>query len=144
MPGSAVNPTLDIIDTILSDPSFKMLLSALQSADMIDRLKSPGPFTLFAPTDEAFARLEPGEARQLQKPENSAKLMRLLEGLLVEGRHDLTDLTQRGSIETVGGKRYAVVSNAAGVTVASVHLAGHEIRCTNGMIHAIDTVFQQV
>jgi transforming growth factor-beta-induced protein len=142
MLGSAINPVLDIIDTILAEAAFKALLCALQTARMVDQLKGSGPFTLFAPTDEAFAKLPAGGIQQLEKPENAAKLMRLLEGHLVKGEHNVPDLRQRQGIEAVSGAQYSIVTSGASITLGGAHILGHGIACTNGVIHVLDTVLQ--
>jgi uncharacterized surface protein with fasciclin (FAS1) repeats len=140
MPGSAVNPTLDIIDTILAEAAFHSLLGALQAGGMVDELKGSGPFTLFAPTDEAFGKLAAGSVQQLEKPENAAALKRLLHGHIVKGLYSAGDLRQRQSIEALSGARYDIESSGAGVVLGGAELPGHSIACTNGVIHVLDSV----
>lgn len=140
MPGSAVNPTLDIIDTILAEASFKTFLGALQTAGMVDALKSSGPFTIFAPTDQAFDALPPGCVQGLEKPEHLAMLIALLEGHIVKGKHGSSDLRQRMTITAANGKVYNLVASGEHITVGNAHVLGHPIPCTNGVIHVIDSV----
>lgn len=127
---------------MMAETSFRTLLGAIQTVRMVDRLQGSGPFTLFAPTDEAFAKLPAGTMENLEKPVNAAKLERFLNAHLVKGRYGSNDLSQRLSIETVGGAVYDVLTNAAGIRVGGAHLLGREIACTNGVIHALDTVLQ--
>ncbi len=142
MLGSAVNPSLDIIDTILAETSFRSLLSALQAVQMIDQLKGPGPFTVFAPTDQAFQKLPEGSLREWEKPENTEKLRRLLEGHIVSGVHSAPDLRQRLNIESLTGAKYGIVSSGQDLSLGGAHVLGHPIACTNGVIHVVDAVLQ--
>ncbi|MCU1260445.1 MAG: putative Sensory subunit of low CO2-induced protein complex [Bryobacterales bacterium] len=127
---------------MMAETSFRTLLGAMQTVGMIDRLQGSGPFTLFAPTDQAFAKMPAGTVENLEKPANAAKLDRFLNAHLAKGRYGSNDLSQRLTVETVSGAVYPVLTNAAGIQVGGAHLLGREIACTNGVIHALDTVLQ--
>ncbi len=140
MPASAINPSKDIIDTILREGVFRKLLGAFQSLNMVDVLKGAGPFTLLAPTDEAFAKLPESMLQDLEKPINRERLKSIIEGHIIKGRHDARDLESRGSLTALNGANYPAITDAHGTHVGGTGLIGHDMLCTNGVIHAIDTV----
>ncbi len=130
----------DIVDTLIGESEFRTLIGALQSTTLIDLLKQSGPFTLFAPTDTAFAKLEPGAITNLEKPENQGQLQELLVSHVVKGRHGISDLRQRLSVESWSGATHALFANSAGVRVGDAAILGNAIECTNGVIHVVDSV----
>lgn len=142
MPGSAVNPTSDIIDTILDEASFKTFLSALQTAGLVDILKGSGPFTVFAPTDAAFQTMPAAAIQNHLKPENRTRLTRLLEGHVVKGAYQAHELRQRLNITALTGTVFPVESSGEKISIGNAHVVGNAIACTNGVIHVIDTVLQ--
>src|SRR5215207_6603280 len=97
----------DIVDTAVAAGSFKTLAKALTAAGLVDTLKGAGPFTVFAPTDEAFAKLPAGTVESLLKPENKAKLSAILTGHVVAGKAMSTDLKDGQMVKTVGGNEVA-------------------------------------
>ena len=131
----------DIVDTAIQAGSFETLTKALQAADLVDTLKGEGPYTVFAPTDEAFAKLPPGTLEDLLKPENKEKLAAILTYHVVSGRIVAEDAMKMSSVRTVNGKELALrfengklmINGTATVTQADLH-------CTNGVIHVVDSV----
>ena len=130
----------DIVDTAVAAGSFKTLAAALQAAGLVDTLKGAGPFTVFAPTDAAFAKLPPGTVENLLKPENKAKLIAILTYHVVPGRVLAAQVTKMSSAPTVNGKALAIVSTNGTVTVGGADLVKTDVLCSNGVIHVIDAV----
>ena len=135
----------DIVDTAIAAPGFKTLVAAVKAAGLVDTLKGTGPFTVFAPTDAAFEKLEkskPGTIASLLKPENKAKLVAILTYHVVSGKYlaaDAAKLKDGTSVKTVGGKSI-VVHNKHGIKINSSKVIKADIVCSNGVIHVIDTV----
>ena len=130
----------DIVETAVAAGSFKTLATALQAAGLIDTLKSKGPFTVFAPTDEAFAKLPAGTVEELLKPENKEKLVAILTYHVVPGKVLAAQVTKLDSAKTVNGEVVAIRANGAAVTVDNAKVTKADILCSNGVIHVIDTV----
>lgn len=139
------NAPEDIVDTAVKAGSFKTLVSAVKAAGLVDTLKGHGPFTVFAPTDDAFNKLEkskPGTLAMLLKPENKAKLTAILTYHVVSGKimaADVLKLKSGSLVKTVNGKSL-VVNNKHGVQVGNAKVVKTDIACSNGVIHVIDTV----
>lgn len=129
----------DIVDTAVKAGSFKTLAAALKAAGLIDTLKSDGPFTVFAPTDEAFAKLPAGTVETLLKPENKAKLAGILKYHVVAGNVKSKDVVKLTSAKTVQGQSVAIDAGD-GVKVNDAKVLQADIGCSNGVIHVIDTV----
>jgi uncharacterized surface protein with fasciclin (FAS1) repeats len=127
----------DIVDTAVAAGSFTTLAAALTAADLITTLKGAGPFTVFAPTDEAFKKLPAGTVEALLK--DKAKLAAILTHHVVAGKVMAKDVAT-GEVKTVAGNMIAVVVGADGVTVGGSKVTNTDIDCTNGVIHIIDTV----
>ena len=130
----------DIVDTAVAAGSFKTLAAALQAAGLIETLKGAGPFTVFAPTDEAFAKLPAGTVENLLKPENKAKLTRILTYHVVPGKVMAADVVKMKSAKAVSGDTIAIATKDGGVTINNARVAKADIAATNGVIHVIDTV----
>jgi len=130
----------DIVDTAVSAGSFNTLVAAVKAAGLVDTLKGPGPFTVFAPTDEAFAKLPPGTVEDLLKPENKAKLISILTYHVVPGKIMAKDVVKLQSAKTVNGQELAVKAAVGSVMVGNAKVVKTNIQCTNGVIHVIDTV----
>jgi uncharacterized surface protein with fasciclin (FAS1) repeats len=130
----------DIVDTAVAAGSFKTLAAALQAAGLVDTLKGPGPFTVFAPTDEAFAKLPAGTVEDLLKPENKAKLTAILTYHVVPGRVPAARVTGMSSAPTVNGKALSIATENGAVMVSGARVVQPDILCSNGVIHVIDTV----
>ena len=130
----------DIVDTAVAAGSFKTLVKALQAADLAETLKGAGPFTVFAPTDEAFAKLPAGTLEALLKPENKPKLQRILTAHVVAGRVMAADVVKTSSAKAVSGDTLSIATSAGGVTVDGAKVVKTDIAATNGVIHVIDSV----
>ena len=137
---SADAPTKDIVDTAVAVGSFTTLAKALEAAGLVETLKGAGPFTVFAPTDEAFAKLPAGTLDTLLKPENRAKLTRILTYHVVPGRVMAADVVKLHSATAVSGDTIAIATHGGDVTVDNAHLVKTDIVATNGVIHVIDAV----
>ena len=130
---------MDIVDTAVAAGSFNTLAAALTAAGLIETLKGPGPFTVFAPTDAAFAALPAGTVEDLLKPENKDKLIAILTYHVVAGKVMSTDLTEGMKAKTVNGAEITItLEGGAKVNVAVISAA--DIMATNGVIHVIDQV----
>ena len=136
----AAPPAQDIVDTAVSAGSFNTLVAAVKAAGLVDTLKGPGPFTVFAPTDEAFAKLPPGTVEDLLKPENKAKLQAILTYHVVSGKVMAKDVVKLHSAKTVNGEQLTVKASMGSVTVDNANVVKTDIVCSNGVIHVIDTV----
>ncbi|MEQ9207219.1 MAG: fasciclin domain-containing protein [Phycisphaerales bacterium] len=136
---SAVNSyKADIIDTALAAGSFKTLAAALTEADLISTLKGKGPFTVFAPTDEAFAKLPKGTVESLLKPENREQLINILTFHVVPGNLDSGEVLGSTGLDMFNGQRADI--DAKNGTIDSAKIVKTDIECSNGVIHVIDTV----
>ena len=130
----------DIVDTAVAAGSFKTLAKALQAADLVETLKGTGPFTVCAPTDEAFAKLPAGTLDALLKPENKPKLQRILTSHVVAGKIMAADVVKTSSAKAVSGVTLTIASRDGGVTVDGAKVVKTDIPATNGVIHVIDSV----
>ena len=130
----------DIVDTAASAGTFNTLVAAVQAADLVDTLKGDGPFTVFAPSDEAFAALPEGTVDDLLKPENKEQLIAILTYHVVPGKVMAADVsgaeTTASSVQ--GGD--LMIDGTDGVTVNGATVTQADIEATNGVIHVIDTV----
>ena len=129
----------DLVDTAVAG-NFKMLGAAVKAAGLVNTLKGPGPFTVFAPTDEAFAKLPPGTLEDLLKPENKDKLRKILTYHVVSGRVTAQDVVKLKTAKTLEGGSVAVHTDDRGVMVNNAHVLKTDIAASNGVIHVIDTV----
>ena len=131
---------MDIVDTAVDNGSFNTLAAALQAADLVDALKGDGPFTVFAPTDEAFAKLPEGTLEDLLKPENKEQLTAILLYHVVPGKIMSGDISGEAKPETLQGSSVDVVASGSGVTVNGANVVGADVKASNGVIHVIDSV----
>lgn len=127
----------DIVDTAVKAGSFKTLAAALKAADLVDTLKGKGPFTVFAPTDEAFAKLPPGTVEALLK--DKKKLTAILTYHVVPGKVLAADVVKVSSAKTVNGQEVKIDASK-GVKVDGATVVKADILCSNGVIHVIDAV----
>ena len=135
-----MNTQPDIVDTAIAAGSFNTLVAAVQAADLVGTLKSPGPFTVFAPTDAAFAKLPAGTVENLLKPENKDQLVAILTYHVLPGQTLSTDLAgQRLSVATVNGANVHI-DGRKGVKVEKSNVIQADILTSNGVIHVIDSV----
>jgi uncharacterized surface protein with fasciclin (FAS1) repeats len=137
---SAATGTKDVVDTTVAAGSFKTLAKALEAAGLVQTLKGSGPFTVFAPTDEAFAKLPAGTLETLLKPENKAQLQRILSCHVVAGRVLAADVVKLHAAKAISGDTISIVVNNGGVMVGDAHVVKTDIAATNGVIHVIDAV----
>jgi len=129
----------DIVDIAVS-AHFNTLVAAVKAAGLVEVLKGPGPFTVFAPTDEAFAKLPAGTLENLLKPENKEKLRGILTYHVVSGKVTAKDVMHLHSAKTVEGESIKITTGASGVMVNNAHVTKTDIAASNGVIHVIDTV----
>lgn len=129
----------DLVDTAVAG-RFNTLATALKAAGLVDALKGPGPFTVFAPTDEAFAKLPPGTLENLLKPENKGELRKILSYHVVAGRVTAKDVVKLDSAKTMEGGSVSIHAGNSGVMVNNAHVTRTDIAASNGVIHVIDTV----
>ena len=130
----------DVVDTAVAAGSFKTLAKALQAADLVDTLKGKGPFTVFAPTDAAFAKLPQGTIEELLKPANKEKLRRILTYHVVAGRVMAADVIKLTSAKAVSGDTIDIKAAGGTVMVNNAKVTKTDIAASNGVIHVIDTV----
>jgi uncharacterized surface protein with fasciclin (FAS1) repeats len=130
----------DIVDTAVSAGSFNTLVAAVQAADLVDTLKGEGPFTVFAPTDDAFAKLPAGTLEDLLKPENKDKLKAILTYHVVSGKVMAKDVMTMKEAKTVNGESVMISMDANTVMVDNAKVVQADVECSNGVIHVIDTV----
>jgi len=130
----------DIVDTAVGAGSFKTLVAAVQAAGLVDTLKGTGPFTVFAPTDEAFAKLPAGTVESLLKPENKAKLVAILTYHVVPGKVTAADVVKLTEAKTVQGSSAKITVKDGKVMVDGANVVKTDIMTSNGVIHVIDAV----
>ncbi|MEM1275704.1 MAG: fasciclin domain-containing protein [Pseudomonadota bacterium] len=138
---SAVTPQADIVDTAVSAGSFNTLVAAVQAADLVETLKSEGPFTVFAPTDEAFAKLPAGTVENLLKPENKDQLVAVLTYHVIAGEVMSSDIAgKKLEAGTVQGTTVDIDATGGGVKVDGANVVAADVDASNGVIHVIDAV----
>jgi len=130
----------DIVDTAVDAGSFTTLAAALNAAGLIDALKGDGPFTVFAPTDEAFAKLPAGTVENLLKPENKDQLVSILTYHVVSGSLPAASVVSTAGAETLQGGSLAFSTSGDMVSVNNAKVVSVDIGASNGVIHVIDTV----
>jgi len=130
----------DIVDTAVGAGQFKTLTAALKAADLVATLKGPGPFTVFAPTDEAFAKLPAGTVENLLKPENKAKLTAILTYHVVPGVVKAEQVSKLDQAKTVNGAMVKVTTKGGKVTINDATVVKADTAASNGVIHVIDKV----
>ena len=129
----------DIVDTAVGAGNFTTLVAAVEAAGLVDTLKGPGPFTVFAPTDAAFAALPAGTVEDLLKPENKDKLVAILTYHVVPGKVMSTDLSEGMTAKTVNGADVTITLEG-GAKVNGAAISTADIEASNGVIHVIDQV----
>ncbi|MEZ5472400.1 MAG: fasciclin domain-containing protein [Marinicella sp.] len=139
--GSYKNNKQDIVDTAVAAGSFNTLVTAIKAADLVDTLKGDGPFTVFAPTDEAFAKLPEGTLENLLKPENKDQLAAILTYHVVPGKVPAEDVIKLTEATTVQGKNVEIMIKDGSVVLnGNSQVVQTDIKTSNGVIHVIDTV----
>ena len=138
---AAPAPQADIVDTAVAAGSFNTLVAAVQAAGLVDTLKSSGPFTVFAPTDDAFAALPAGTVESLLLPENKDQLVAILTYHVIAGEVLSADLAgKKLSAATVQGSTVDIDATGGGVLVDGASVIAADVDATNGVIHVIDKV----
>jgi len=130
----------DIVDTAVANGSFTTLAAALEAGDLIGTLKSDGPFTVFAPTDEAFAKLPDGTVEMLLLPENKDKLVAILTYHVVPGKVSAAEVVKLDSAPTVNGSDLQITVLDGNVLINDSRVVMTDIYASNGVIHVVDTV----
>lgn len=130
----------DIVDTAVGAKSFSTLVAAVKAAGLVETLKGDGPFTVFAPTDEAFKKLPEGTVESLLKPENKKKLQAVLTYHVVAGKVMAEDVVKLTEAKTVQGSNVDIKVEDGKVMVDNATVVKTDVPCTNGVIHVIDTV----
>ena len=132
----------DIVDTAVAAGSFKTLVAAVKAAGLVETLKGDGPFTVLAPTDEAFAKLPDGTVEMLLKPENKDKLVAILTYHVIPAKAMAADVVKLDgkSVKTVQGSTVKIDVEGKTVMINNAKVLKTDIPCTNGVIHVIDTV----
>jgi uncharacterized surface protein with fasciclin (FAS1) repeats len=130
----------DIVDVAAENGSFNTLVAAIKAAGLVETLKGKGPFTVFAPTDEAFAKLPEGTVEMLLKPENKDKLAAILTYHVVSGKVMSTDVVKIDSAATVQGQMLMVEVVDGNVMINNAKVIMADVKASNGVIHVIDTV----
>jgi uncharacterized surface protein with fasciclin (FAS1) repeats len=134
------NQESDIVDTAVGAGKFNTLVAAVKAAGLVETLKGDGPFTVFAPTDEAFKKLPAGTVEELIKPENKAKLAAILTYHVVSGNVMAADVVKLNSAKTVQGQNVAIEVADGKVKINGANVIATDIKCKNGVIHVIDSV----
>jgi len=140
MPAAAGSAQKDIVDTAVAAGTFNTLAAALQAAGLADTLKGKGPFTVFAPTDEAFNKLPAGTVDSLLKPANKEKLKAILLYHVVSGDVTAAEVMKLSSAKTVNGQDLKLKVNNGTVMVNDAKVVKADVLASNGVIHVIDTV----
>ena len=136
----AQSPSKDIVDTAVGAGKFKTLVAAVKAAELVDVLKGDGPFTVFAPTDEAFKKVPEAALKDLLKPENKKKLQSILTFHVVSGKVMAADVVKLSKAKTVQGQEVKIETKDGNVMVNGAKVVKTDIACKNGVIHVIDTV----
>lgn len=138
--GSAKAEKKDIVDTAVASDGFSTLVAAVKAGGLVETLKSDGPFTVFAPTDAAFAKIPKETLESLLKPENKGKLVKILTYHVVPGRVMAADVVKVTEAATAQGSKIAVLVKDGTVMINNSKVIMTDIKCSNGVIHVIDTV----
>ena len=140
-----LEPTSNIFETVVESGHLQKFVMAVEAAGLADTLRDDGPFTVFAPSNEAFEKLHSGEFQDLLKPENKQKLKDLLLAHVVPGQLRMADLKKRMEVKSAGGPLLEVVYHfITGVRIGTPHHMAHvqnsDVEATNGVIHVVNTV----
>ena len=130
----------NIVEVAVANGSFNTLVAAVQAAGLVDTLSGDGPFTVFAPTDEAFAKLPAGTVETLLKPENLAKLQGILTYHVISGKVMSSDIQPTQMVKTVNGKEVSIKLSGGTVNVDNAKVVAADVAASNGVIHVIDAV----
>ena len=132
---------MNIVETAAGNPAFSTLVTALKAAELTGALSGAGPFTVFAPSDDAFAKLPAGTVEDLVKPENKDKLTAILMLHVVSGKHMASDFTDKtAEVASLGGEMLHIKGADGSVHVGQAKVSAADVAASNGVIHVIDTV----
>ena len=129
-----------IVDAAVSNKDFSTLVTALKAADLVSALSGEGPFTVFAPTNEAFAKLPEGTVESLLKPENKDKLISILTYHVIPGKVMSKDIKPSQMVKTVNGQQVSIKLSYGKVSVDGANVTAADVEADNGVIHIIDSV----
>ncbi|MEO8270031.1 MAG: fasciclin domain-containing protein [Aureliella sp.] len=132
--------TKDIVDTAVAAGEFKTLAAALKAAGLVETLKGKGPFTVFAPTDAAFAKLPKGTLDDLLKPANKEKLTKILTFHVLPKKETVANLAKMKMAKTVEGSELKIADKDGKLMIGKAQMTKTDIECANGVIHIVDTV----
>jgi len=138
--GAPMYETKNIVENAVNSADHTTLVAAVKAAGLVDTLKGPGPFTVFAPTDAAFAKLPAGTVENLLKPENKDKLVAILTYHVVSGKVLAADVVKLSEAKTVQGSSVTIKTGGGGVMVDKAKVIKTDIATSNGVIHVIDSV----
>lgn len=138
--GAEATGEVDIVDTAVQAGSFETLVTALEAAGLVETLRGEGPFTVFAPTDEAFAQLPEGRVAELLEPENRDRLTAVLTYHVVPGRVEASEVVELEAAETVQGQSVHFRVEGGTVYVEDAEIVTTDVGASNGVIHVIDSV----
>jgi uncharacterized surface protein with fasciclin (FAS1) repeats len=130
----------NLVETAASNDAFKTLVAAVKAAGLVGTLAGKGPFTVFAPTDEAFAKLPDGTVESLLKPENKEKLISILTYHVIPGKVMSKDIKPSQMVKTVNGQQVSIKLSYGKVSVEGANVTAADVEADNGVIHIIDTV----
>ena len=130
----------NIVEVAVANGTFNTLVAAVQAAGLVDTLSGDGPFTVFAPTDEAFAKLPAGTVETLLKPENLTKLQGILTYHVISGKVMSSDIQPTQMVKTVNGKEVSIKLSGGTVNVDNAKVVAADVAASNGVIHVIDAV----
>lgn len=130
----------NLVETAASNDAFKTLVAAVKAAGLLETLAGKGPFTVFAPTDEAFAKLPDGTVESLLKPENKEKLISILTYHVIPGKVMSKDIKPSQMVKTVNGQQVSIKLSYGKVSVEGASVTAADVEADNGVIHIIDTV----
>lgn len=138
--GSTAAKAADIVDTAVAAGNFQTLAAALEAAGLVETLKGDGPFTVFAPTDDAFSKLPAGTVESLLEPANKDQLVAILTYHVVPGNLPAAEVVKYDQAETVNGARLDIDAGSGGVKVNDANVTATDIMADNGVIHVLDAV----
>ena len=138
--GAPMYPSKNIIQNAVNSKDHTTLVAAVKAAGLVDTLSGKGPFTVFAPTNDAFAKLPAGTVEMLLKPENKARLTRILTSHVVAGKVMAADAAKLTSAKAVSGETLTIAAHDGAVTIDKAKVVKADIAASNGVIHVIDTV----
>ena len=130
----------NIVDVVVADKNLATMLRGVKATELETELTKPGPFTVFAPSESAFAKLPEGALAELLKPENKIKLTGILNGHVVVGKKSFKDLTDGEKLKTISGKDLEVKISNGKTMINGSSIQGRDSEASNGIVHSLDTV----